>query len=269
MICFPNAKINLGLNIVSKRPDGYHNIETVFYPIPVKDALEIVPASSFSFNQTGIPVDSPAEKNLVIKALNLLKTQYTIPPVEVHLQKCIPFGAGLGGGSADAAFMLKLLNEFCSLNIPSNHLELMASSLGADCPFFIRNTPVFASGIGNIFEPVTLSLNKYYLCLIKPDVSVSTPEAYSLVKPAKPEVSLKKIIETPVEEWRETMTNAFEKSVFAKRPVIEAIKNALYEEGAVYASMSGSGSSVYGLFEKPTSLKNQFTSCFVWEGKLE
>lgn len=269
MICFPNAKINLGLNIVNKRPDGYHNIETIFYPIPVKDALEVVAAPSFSFTQTGIPVDLPAEKNLVIKALNLLKVQYIIPPVEVHLLKGIPFGAGLGGGSADAAFMLKLMNDFCSLNITSERLELLASSLGADCPFFIHNTPVFASGIGNVFEPITLSLKNYYICLIKPDVSVSTPEAYSLVKPAKPEISLKKIIETPVEEWRDTMVNAFEKSVFAKRPVIEAIKNVLYEEGAVYASMSGSGSSVYGLFKKPTALKDQFASCYVWEGKLE
>lgn len=269
MICFPNAKINLGLDIVSKRPDGYHNIETVFYPIPVKDALEVVQSNEFTFIQSGIPVDGPAEKNLVIKALNLLKSQYDIPPLEVHLLKNIPFGAGLGGGSADAACMLKLINEFCSLRIPEEHLELMASTLGADCPFFIRNKPVFASGIGNIFEPVNLSLQDYHLCLIKPDISVSTPEAYSLVKPAQPIVSLKKIIEMPVEEWREVMFNAFEKSVFAKQPVIEALKNALYEEGAVYASMSGSGSSVFGLFKKPTNLKDQFASCFVWEGKLQ
>ena len=246
MICFPNAKINLGLDIVSKRPDGYHNIETVFYPIPVKDALEVVQSNESTFIQSGIPVDGPAEKNLVIKALNLLKSQYDIPPLEVRLLKNIPFGAGLGGGSADAACMLKLINEFCSLRIPEEHLELMASTLGADCP-----------------------LQDYHLCLIKPDISVSTPEAYSLVKPAQPIVSLKKIIEMPVEEWREVMFNAFEKSVFAKQPVIIALINALYEEGAVYASMSGSGSSVFGLFKKPTNLKDQFTSCFVWEGKLQ
>ncbi|WP_455638720.1 4-(cytidine 5'-diphospho)-2-C-methyl-D-erythritol kinase [Parabacteroides sp.] len=268
MIYFPNAKINLGLNVVSKRPDGYHNIETIFYPIPVKDALEVVEAKTQSFSQTGIQVDAPVEKNLVIKALNLLKTSYDIPPLEIHLLKAIPFGAGLGGGSADAAFMLKLLNDFCRLNLPAEELEKTAASIGADCPFFIRNTPVFASGTGNIFEPVELSLKGYYLCLVKPDVAVSTPEAYSLVTPTAPAVSLKEIITSPIEEWKDTMVNDFEKSVFAKHPVIARIKEELYQAGAVYASMSGSGSSVFGLFETPTQLKGQFNDCFVWEGQL-
>lgn len=268
MICFPNAKINLGLNVVSKRPDGYHNIETVFYPIPVKDALEIVEAETLSFSQTGIQVDAPMEKNLVIKALNLLKTSYDIPALEIHLLKAIPFGAGLGGGSADAAFMLKLLNDFCKLSIEPDELEKMAASIGADCPFFIRNTPVFATGTGNIFESVDLSLSGYYFCLIKPDVAVSTPEAYSLVTPTAPAVSLKEIISRPVTEWKELMINDFEKSVFTKHPLIGEIKEALYQAGAVYASMSGSGSSVFGLFEKPVQLKEQFADCFVWEGQL-
>ena len=171
MICFPNAKINLGLNVVSKRPDGYHNIETIFYPIPVRDALEIVASDRTCFTQTGIPVDAPQEKNLVIKALNALKTRYEIPPLEIHLLKAIPFGAGLGGGSADAAFMLKLVNDFCGLDIHPDELEAIASTIGADCPFFIRNTPVFATGTGNQFEPVDLSLKDYYLCLVKPDVA--------------------------------------------------------------------------------------------------
>lgn len=268
MICFPNAKINLGLNVVSKRPDGYHNIETIFYPIPVKDALEIVAASTFSFTQTGIQVDAPVEKNLVVKAMNLLKTRYEIPSLEVHLLKAIPFGAGLGGGSADAAFMLKLLNDFCNLGLPAEELEKLASSIGADCPFFVRNTPVFASGIGTIFEPIRLSLKGYYLCLVKPDVAVSTPEAYSLVTPAAPVVSLKEIVSLPAAEWKDCMINDFEKSVFTKHPVIGDIKESLYEAGAVYASMSGSGSSVFGLFEKPTDLKKRFPDCFVWEGLL-
>lgn len=268
MICFPNAKINLGLNVVGKRPDGYHNIETVFYPIPVKDALEIVSGEKLSFSQTGIQVDVPMEKNLVIKALNLLKTHYEIPPLEIHLLKAIPFGAGLGGGSADAAFMLKLLNDFCRLDIPTEELENIAAAIGADCPFFIRNTPVFATGTGNIFQPVELSLKGYHLCLVKPDVAVSTPEAYSLVTPAEPEISLKEIISKPVTGWKNLMINDFEKSVFSKHPVIEEIKEELYQAGAVYASMSGSGSSVFGLFEKPTQLKAQFTDCFVWEGQL-
>lgn len=268
MICFPNAKINLGLNVVNKRPDGYHNIETVFYPIPVKDALEIVNAEELSFTQTGIQVDAPMGKNLVIKALNLLKTQYEIPPLEIHLLKAIPFGAGLGGGSADAAFMLKLLNDFCQLNIPADELEKIAVSIGADCPFFIRNTPVFASGTGNIFEPVDLSLKGYHFCLIKPDVAVSTPEAYSLVTPKAPEVSLKEIIRKPVTEWRNSMINDFEQSVFTKHRVIGQIKETLYQAGAVYASMSGSGSSVFGIFEDPPHLKEQFSGCFAWEGQL-
>ena len=268
MLTFPNAKINLGLNITEKRPDGYHNIETVFYPIPVKDALEIVNAEELSFTQTGIQVDAPMEKNLVIKALNLLKTQYEIPPLEIHLLKTIPFGAGLGGGSADAAFMLKLLNDFCQLNIPADELEKIAVSIGADCPFFIRNTPVFASGTGNIFEPVDLSLRGYHFCLIKPDVAVSTPEAYSLVTPKAPEISLKEIIRKPITAWKDFMINDFEQSVFTKHPIIGQIKETLYQAGAVYASMSGSGSSVFGLFENPTRLKEQFSGCFVWEGQL-
>lgn len=270
MICFPNAKINLGLNVVSKRPDGYHNIETIFYPIPVTDALEVVATDQQTFTQTGIPVDAPLDKNLVIKALNILKTRYEIQALEIHLLKAIPFGAGLGGGSADAAFMLKLVNDFCKLAIPQEELETLASSIGADCPFFIRNTPVFASGIGNIFEPIQLSLKDYHICLVKPDVAVSTPEAYSLVKPAAPEISLKEIIKDPVCKWKNRMTNDFEKSVFPKFPLIEEIKNALYQEGALYAAMSGSGSSVFGLFDKPTHFKEQsfFKGCFVWEGIL-
>ena len=184
--------------------------------------------------------------------------------------KAIPFGAGLGGGSADAAFMLKLVNDFCGLDIHPDELEAIASTIGADCPFFIRNTPVFATGTGNQFEPVDLSLKDYYLCLVKPDVAVSTPEAYSMVTPAAPETSLKEIIRLPVSEWKERMVNDFERSVFPKHPVIERIKDTLYEGGALYAAMSGSGSSVFGLFEKPTHFKEQslFSDCFLWEGQL-
>ena len=270
MICFPNAKINLGLNVVSKRPDGYHDIETIFYPIPVKDALEIVSSDRLRFSQTGIPVDAPQEKNLVIKALNALKARYEIPPLEIHLLKAIPFGAGLGGGSADAAFMLKLVNDFLGLRIPAEELETIASTIGADCPFFIRNTPVFATGTGNRFEPIELSLHGYYLCLVKPDIAVSTPEAYSMVTPAKPETSLKEIIQRPVSEWREWMVNDFERSVFPKHPQIGLIKDKLYEKGALYAAMSGSGSSVFGLFDQPTHLKDEplFRDCYFWEGAL-
>lgn len=268
MICFPNAKINLGLNVINKRLDGYHNIETVFYPVPVKDALEIVPATTTSFTQTGIRIDGPAEKNLVLKALDRLKQKYTIPSLEIHLFKAIPFGAGLGGGSADAAFMLTLVNEYCQLGISSDEMEDIASSIGADCPFFIRNKPVFATGTGNIFTPVELSLQGYHLCLVKPDIAVSTPEAYSSITPAVPAVSLTEIIQMPVHAWKTEMVNDFEKSVFPQYPVIREIKESLYKNGALYASMSGSGSSVFGLFEKATDLQKLFPDCFVWEGEL-
>lgn len=270
MICFPNAKINLGLNITSKRPDGYHNIETVFYPIPIKDALEVVAADTFSFTQTGIPVDAPTENNLAVKAIRQLEQKHRVPPLEVHLLKAIPFGAGLGGGSADAAFMLKLLNRFCTLNLSDDELEQEAAAIGADCPFFIRNKPVFASGTGNLFEPVELSLQGYHLCLVKPDIAVSTREAYAMVTPASPTVSLKEIIRRPVAEWKKKMVNDFEASVFPKFPRIGEIKRELYEAGALYAAMSGSGSSVFGIFDKATNLKieTRFSDCFVWEGEL-
>lgn len=269
MICFPNAKINLGLNVTEKRPDGYHNIETIFYPIPVKDALEIVPAREFSFSQTGIAIDGPSDNNLVMKAVNLMKAFFSIPSLEIHLLKAIPFGAGLGGGSADAAFMLKLLNEFCELGQSETELETLAASIGADCPFFIRNKPVFASGIGNIFTPVDLSLKGYHICLVKPDIAVSTPEAYSLVKPAIPETGVREIITRPVNEWKDLLINDFEKSVFSRYPEIETIKETLYKAGATYAAMSGSGSSVFGLFEKPVSMQQTFPDSYVWEGVLE
>ncbi len=268
MICFPNAKINLGLNVVSKRPDGYHNIETIFYPVPLKDALEVVEADSFSFSQTGIPIDSPIDNNLVVKAFKLMKSHYDLPSLEVHLLKAIPFGAGLGGGSSDAAYMLKLLNDFCKLNLSTEKLEEMASILGADCPFFIRNVPVMASGIGNIFESISFSLKGYYLSIVKPDIMVSTPEAYSMVTPQSPSISLRDIVSLPVMEWKKVMLNDFEPSVFTKYPIIAEIKEYMYKAGAVYASMSGSGSSVYGVFEKPVSLKKEFTNCYVWEGEL-
>lgn len=268
MICFPNAKINLGLNIVRKRTDGYHDIETVFYPIPIHDALEITEAEQTSFRQTGIRIDAPAEKNLVMKALAKLKENHTIPELQVELRKAIPFGAGLGGGSSDAAFMLKLVNEFAHLQLSETELERIASTLGADCAFFVRNKPVFASGIGNVFEPISLSLKGWHLVLVKPDVSVSTAEAYAQVVPHEPTVSLKEIIAQPVETWKETMVNDFETSVFAQFPLIRRIKERLYEAGAVYASMSGSGSSVFGLFADETQLKALFPDCFVWEGRL-
>ena len=251
MICFPNAKINLGLNICSKREDGYHNLETVFYPIELKDALEIVPAkgSIGSFTQSGIPVDGSPDNNLVIKTYNLLKSKFQIPEIDIYLRKNIPFGAGLGGGSADAAFMIKLVNDYTELNLSSKQMEEFAAQLGADCPFFIENKPVFAEGIGNIFSPIKISLDGYHIIINKPDIHVSTQDAYSLVRPQKPQISIKEILSDPVETWKDRLLNDFEVSVFEKYPEIENVKKKMYDEGAVYASMSGSGSAVFGIFK--------------------
>lgn len=267
MIIFPNAKINLGLNVVETRPDGYHNIETVFCAIPMTDALEIIPAEEDSFQLSGIPIPGDKGKNLVSKALNLLRQQgHNIPPLAVYLLKAIPMEAGLGGGSSDGAFMLRLLNSYSKLNLDDEDLEKAASTLGSDCPFFIRNTPQFATGTGNIFEPVELPLKGMHLVIVKPNESVSTREAYASVEIKKPAISVKDIVKRPISEWRTLLTNDFEKSVFPLHPHIKEIKEKLYQSGAVYASMSGSGSAVYGLFNQKTSLRPFFNDSFFWEG---
>lgn len=270
MITFPNAKINLGLNIVEKRTDGYHNLETIFYPVHIEDALEIgvlnEPDAEFRLQVSGISAEGKPEDNLVVKAYRMLKQDFNLPPIEIYLYKHIPSGAGLGGGSADAAFMLKLLNDKFGLDISVDKLEEYAARLGADCAFFIKNTPTFAEGIGNIFEKVELNLNQYHIAIVKPDIFVSTRDAFSLIKPSRPQVSLKEIIKNPVETWKDNMVNDFETSVFAKHPAIGDIKQKLYDLGAVYASMSGSGSSVYGIFKEKADLKKHFNGCFVWVG---
>ena len=251
MICFPNAKINLGLHIISKRADGYHNIETVFYPVNLCDALEIVPAQEgkTTFSQTGILVDGQPENNIVIKSYNLLKKDFDLPELEIYLRKEIPVGAGLGGGSSDAAFMIKLLNDFADLKLSIEQMESYARQLGADCPFFIQNKPVFAEGTGNVFSPVNISLDAYKIAIKNPSVSVSTKEAYAKVKPQQPSVPLKEIICLPIKEWKNHLVNDFEPGVFAQYSEIAEIKQQMYAEGAIYASMSGSGSAVFGIFE--------------------
>lgn len=276
MLTFPNAKINLGLNITEKRPDGYHNLETVFYPIPVTDALEIIPAkttggtSKCTLHLYGQTVEGRPEDNLVCKAYHLLDTDFDLPPTEVYLSKHIPSGAGLGGGSADAAFMLKMLNEVFELGITENELETYATRLGADCAFFIRNRPTFAQGIGNIFSPIELSLAGYRICLVKPDIFVSTREAFARITPRRTTTSPKDIIRLPVEEWKNYLANDFEESVFPQFPPIAEIKQEMYRLGAVYASMSGSGSSVFGLFKAGTELPemNFGKGVFVYQGEL-
>ena len=267
MLCFPNAKINLGLHVVEKRKDGYHNIETCFYPIPLYDVLEIVPAPEFSFTQVGLSLDSFPADNLVMKALNAYRKHYDVTPLSIYLKKVIPFGAGLGGGSADAAFMLKLLNAYTAQNLEDDELAKMAVEIGADCPFFIRNKPTIASEIGNIFDSIELSIKGYTLCIIKPNIIISTKDAYNTVKPAKPTVSLREILQSPVNEWKVALTNVFEPGIFLKYPIIADIKAYLYAQGAVYAAMSGSGSAVFGLFENDVNVS--FPDCFVWKGLLE
>lgn len=274
MLAFPNAKINLGLNITEKRPDGYHNLETIFYPIPVEDALEInmlnEDGKKYRLHQAGLEIAGETEDNLVVKAYKLLDERFGLPPVDIHLFKRIPSGAGLGGGSADAAFMLKLLNEKFNLGLADEMLETFAARLGADCAFFIKNRPTYAEGIGNIFSPISLSLKGYQIWLVKPDIFVSTRDAFAQIKPHHPQRSLREIVQLPVEAWKEYMVNDFEESVFPQFPAIGKIKEEMYRQGAVYASMSGSGSSVYGLFKADAVLPEvDFgEKAFVYKGKL-
>lgn len=249
MITFPNAKINLGLNIESKRPDGYHNISTIFYPIPLCDALEILPAKETRLFCYGNKVDCPEEKNLVMKSYRLIAERFGLPKVEFHLYKHIPDGAGLGGGSSDAAAAASLLNVIFQLGLSKSELADIVKSIGADCPFFIYNSPMIAHGIGDELKPFDFSLNGFKIIVIKPETSISTAEAYANVKPHIPETPIENIIKQNIKEWRVNLENDFEQSVFAIYPNLKLIKQSLYDAGAVYASMSGSGSAIFGLFE--------------------
>ena len=246
-----NAKINIGLNVVSKRPDGYHNLETVFYPVDMCDYLEITPATGdvTTLQVKGIQVDSSMQDNLVYKAYTLLKQDFDIPAVDIVLEKNIPFGAGLGGGSSDAANTLKALNTMFTLGLNDSQLEQYAVRLGADCPFFIKNKPVYATGIGNEFHPIELDLSGYRIEVVKPDVNVSTAMAYRGIKPRPSDFNLLNISQLPLSEWKSCVKNDFEESVFPQFPEIKALKEEMYSKGAVYAAMSGSGSAVFGIFK--------------------
>ncbi len=271
----PPAKINIGLLITEKRPDGFHNIETVFYPIPLFDTLIIDIADTeatgkINFDCIGMDLAGvdPAG-NLCCKAYQLLDADHGLPPVSIKLHKTIPIGAGLGGGSSDAACTLRVLNELCNLRLPNTELAGYASRLGSDCAFFLQQSPALGTGKGDILEPISLSLAPYRILLVKPPVFVSTAIAYSAVIPKKPQHHLPELLQAPVEEWRKAVSNDFEESVFGKYPEIGAIKAKMYEAGAVYASMSGSGSSVYGLFEEiPDDAGKMFPDCFVWSHVL-
>lgn len=269
MICFPNAKINLGLHITSKRKDGFHEIETCMYPIPLFDALEIIiDPKKFSWNSSGLPIPGDSKDNLIVKAYQLLKKDFpNLPQINVHLHKNIPMGAGLGGGSADAAFALNLMNNLFDLILDDFFLEEYAAALGSDCPFFIENTPKIATGRGEILEEISIDLKGTYLVLINPGIHIGTKEAYAGVTPTLPETPLIEILKDR-SKWKDQLKNDFESSVFDSHKEIKAIKERLYESGSFYASMSGSGSSVFGLFEnKPEHLKWE-NSYFVFESAL-
>ena len=279
MITFPCAKINLGLNIVSKRPDGYHNLETVFYPIPLTDALEIkymdekFPSESpCDLKITGNDVDCNEEDNLVIKAYQLLAADFQLPRVHAHLGKRIPTQAGLGGGSSDAAYMIRLLDERFRLNIGIPEMERYAAKLGADCAFFITADPSYAEGIGDVLMPVDVpgaGLGGYYLAVVKPSVAVSTRDAYAAIVPKTPAKCCRDIVRQPIETWKDELVNDFEAPIFAMHPELAAIKQSLYDAGAVYVAMSGSGSALFGIFrEQPTGLEKEFEGMFCQVMKL-
>lgn len=273
MLLLPNCKINIGLNIVSKRPDGYHNLETVFFPIPLRDNLEFKEIENedmpYRLVSGGVPIEGKPEDNLIVKVYLDMKAEFNLPALELSLYKNIPMGAGLGGGSSDAAAMMKGLNEAYNLQLSTEDMEKRLAKFGADCPFFVRNKPAYATGIGDELTNCNVSLKDKFIVLVKPDVFVSTKEAYAHVTPKLPAIPLAEAIKLPIETWKEQIVNDFEQSVFPFHPELPAIKQTLYDMGAVYASMSGSGSTMYGIFNRPTPEANEvFDKCFVYTKKL-
>lgn len=254
---------------MSKRTDGFHNIETCFYPVPWCDVLEIILSNDFSFTNTGIPITNTEEENLCVRAYQNLKEAYNLPAVKIHLHKIIPMGAGLGGGSADAAFTLKLLNTICSLDLSVDKLIEIAAQLGSDCPFFLYERAMIGTGRGEVLSAIDVSLAGKYIVIVKPDIHVSTKDAYRNVTPDASKPSIREILQKEdVKDWKNMLANDFEESVFRQYPEIKRIKEMLYEKGAFYASMSGSGSSVYGLFDGPVHLKERFEGMVYWSNDL-
>ena len=277
MINFPIAKINLGLNVVEKRPDGYHNLQTVFYPVPIKDALEVqVMDEAFpsdydcDLKVTNITIEGDEQRNLVVRAYQLLKQDFpTLPRIHTHLWKGIPTQAGMGGGSSDCAYMMLLLNQQFQLGLTDEQLIEYAAKLGADCAFFILSRPCYAEGIGEKLQPIDLSLSGYYIAVVRPDIPVPTKEAFSRIRPHYPAQNCRETVMQPIDTWRDTLINDFEESVFALHPEIGDIKQRLYDMGATYAAMSGSGSALFGLFKKqPDSLSQAFPNMFTFSSIL-
>lgn len=265
MVVFPNAKINLGLNVVRRGEDGFHDIETVFYPINLKEALEVLPIESGEnkFSSTGIDIPESKKGNLVLQAYDSLAKDFDLPHFDFRLHKLIPIGAGLGGGSADASFAIKAIDQLCDLNLSSDQMEAYAAKLGSDCPFFIANRATYATGRGDVFHEIQCSLSNKYLLLINPAIHVSTALAYSGVTPKISEIKIPDILSRNPKEWKDLLKNDFEVSVFKAHPILSKIKEKLYAQGAVYASMSGSGSTMFGVFdEKPDD--SEFHQYFNW-----
>jgi len=271
MISFPNAKINLGLNITEKFPDGYHSIQSVLYPVPLCDILEINVADDglFSFDSIGLKIECDTTENLCVKAYNLLHDRFDISPVKILLQKIIPSGAGLGGGSSDAAFTLRMLNDLFDLRLETLVLKDLSSNLGMDCPFFIENTPALATGRGDSLTPLDLSLSGYIICIARPDIHISTAGAYAEVNPHQSQIGPSELTALPASSWKGMLKNQFEETLFVKFPQLQLLVNAFYNAGAVYASLTGSGSAVYGIFTSAPRLHSKFENIFYWEGELK
>ena len=277
MVTFPIAKINLGLNVVEKRLDGYHNLQTVFYPVPIMDALEIAPMSEgfpsdvdCDLKVTNIHIEGDEQRNLVVRAYQLLKKDFpSLPRIHTHLWKGIPTQAGMGGGSSDCAYMIRLLNETFDLQLTNEQMQQYAAQLGADCAFFIESVPCYAEGIGEQLEPISLDLSGWYIGVVRPDIPVPTKEAFSRIHPHDPSLNCREVVMQPVETWRDNLINDFEESVFALHPEIGAVKEQLYKMGATYAAMSGSGSALFGLFkEEPDGLRQAFPDMFTFSTVL-
>jgi len=254
MVVFPNAKINLGLWVVERRKDGYHNLESCFFPIPWKDILEFIESDQLVLTQSGLPIPGSLEDNLLLKAYHLLNDQFDLPPLHMHLHKQIPMGAGLGGGSSDAAFLLRALNDFYDLKIGTSELQNIAKSIGADCPFFIENTEKMVFGIGDIFEPISIDLSSKWISLIYPGIHISTPEAYQSLNPSPRRNTIRSLINKPVNEWKGQLSNDFEAYALKKAPQLKNLKDQLYLQGAEYVSMTGSGSCFYAISSQPLNL---------------
>ncbi|MDR0687220.1 MAG: 4-(cytidine 5'-diphospho)-2-C-methyl-D-erythritol kinase [Prevotellaceae bacterium] len=269
MLQLSNAKINLGLHVTQKRPDGFHNIETALFPVGWSDMVEVLPAPAFALRCTGLPVDVAPEKNLCARAFRLLQKDFGLPGADIFLHKQVPLGAGLGGGSSNAAFVLRALNEIFRLGLSLPQLARYAAQLGSDCAFFIYNAPMLATGRGEILRRIALNLAGWELLVVKPPLGVSTAEAYAEITPKAPKTSLLCVLTQPIEAWKDALVNDFEPLVFAKHPSLQSIKSKLYGSGAAYAAMSGSGAAVFGIFRKiPDGAALLFPGCTIFKQKI-